>query len=219
VDALGQLSGADPARLLALWELADRAARPGDAARAAQADQAASAAEAGRAAGDARADKPDQHRLQPPPGHDTDPPRNAPPALEAAWSRWWGPRTLAAATVGIALLVILGVLVWPTSGRAGSESGAEVALLPGGYSCDFSTRGGRWYAGHSSTSDRLVGLNVGGQDVVEVQCLLKHHGLDPGRIDGMFGRHTEKAVEQLQSAGATTVDGVVGPQPWVLLRR
>lgn len=191
VAALGQLAGVDPVRLLALWEFADQA------------------------------DKLDRARLRRLPGQDPEPPTDPPRDVDPPRRHWWRPRLLAATTVGIALLVTLGVLVWPTIGRAGSEPGstAKAALLPGGYGCDFSTRGGRWYAGHSTTDDRLVGLNVGGQDVVEVQCLLKHHGLDPGRIDGMFGRHTEKAVEQLQSSGATTVDGVVGPQTWALLRR
>jgi peptidoglycan hydrolase-like protein with peptidoglycan-binding domain len=93
-----------------------------------------------------------------------------------------------------------------------------ISVQPKGYGCDYTKRDGRLYAGHSMTSDRLVVLNAGGEDVVEVQCLLTHHGFDPGRIDGLFGERTEKAVRDLQRAGGAVADGKVGPQTWALLR-
>ncbi|NMH96488.1 peptidoglycan-binding protein [Pseudonocardia acidicola] len=117
----------------------------------------------------------------------------------------------------VAVLAALGATVWLVS--AGQpRSSARAPVQPAGYACDFSTRDGRLYAGHSSTADRLAVLNSAGEDVVEVQCLLAHHGFDPGRIDGLFGEHTEQAVMALQRAGGAVVDGKVGPHTWALLR-
>jgi hypothetical protein len=119
----------------------------------------------------------------------------------------------------VAVVVAVGLTVWLSrSGPTRSSSATQVPVQPGGYSCDYTTRDGRLYAGHSTTSDRVVALNAGSEDVVEVQCLLVHHHLDPGRIDGLYGEHTAQAVQQLQGAAGAVVDGVVGPQTWALLR-
>src|SRR4051812_6737614 len=168
VEALGQLSGADPVRLLALWELAE------------------------------------QGEPEPAP----------PPNVEAA--RVPRRRWLVVGGVVAVVLVLAAAVWWLTGGTPAPPT--QPAVQPAGYACDYSTRDGHLYAGHSTTSSQLVMLNAGSQDVVEVQCLLKHHGLDPGRIDGMFGPHTEQAIEQLQRAGGAVVDGKVGPQTWALLR-
>ncbi|MTD54317.1 peptidoglycan-binding protein [Amycolatopsis pithecellobii] len=112
-----------------------------------------------------------------------------------------------------------GLTVWLTARDASSSSPpAQAPVQPAGYTCDYTTRDGHLYAGHSTGSDRLVALNASGQDVVEVQCLLVHHDLDPGRVDGLYGQRTSQAVEQLQSAAGAVVDGIVGPQTWGLLR-
>ncbi|WP_433605901.1 peptidoglycan-binding protein [Dactylosporangium sp. CA-139114] len=178
VEALGTLSGADQARLLALWELAEHA-------------QEARAPASGAA-----------------------PTASSVPAAAPRWRRPW---MIAAA--GITVVAAAGLTVWlsSTSRSTPSPQPSPVAQ-PTSYTCDYATRDGRLYAGQSTTSDRLVALNGGSQDVVEVQCLLKHHGLDPGRIDGLFGKGTEQAVIQLQRANGLVADGIVGPQTWAVLR-
>jgi transcriptional regulator with XRE-family HTH domain len=121
-----------------------------------------------------------------------------------------GFRVWVGAAVSIAVLAVaLGIGLW----LAGRDR--QVAGPP---SCTFTTRDGQQYAGHSTTSDQLVRLNETGEGVIEVQCLLKRHGFDPGPIDGIFGTKTEQAVKDLQRAGHAVVDGKVGPQTWALLR-
>jgi hypothetical protein len=157
----------------------------------------------------------------------------------AAWSQWlngkavpplraralldgWRRRrwTFVAAAVGFLIVVgAIGVAVWPSAsdGRPlPSPAGGTVGTRD--YSCDYNTRDGLRYAGHSTTGSRLVMLNSQGRDVVEVQCLLKFHGYDPGGVDGLFGVRTEQAVKRLQSEAGVAVDGKVGPQTWSLLR-
>ncbi|MTD57180.1 peptidoglycan-binding protein [Amycolatopsis pithecellobii] len=126
-----------------------------------------------------------------------------------------------AASVAVAVAVGAGLAAWLSVGGGSSaptSASAAAPALPAGYTCVYTTRDGRLYAGHSTTSDQLVALNGGSEDVVEVQCLLVHRSLDPGRIDGLFGQHTEQAVKQLQTAAGIPADGIVGPQTWALLR-
>jgi peptidoglycan hydrolase-like protein with peptidoglycan-binding domain len=53
-----------------------------------------------------------------------------------------------------------------------------------------------------------------GSAVRELQSALRGAGLDPGAIDGIFGRQTEAAVRAFQSARRLSVDGIVGPRTW-----
>ncbi|MGW1255736.1 peptidoglycan-binding protein [Streptomyces sp. NPDC002513] len=132
------------------------------------------------------------------------------------------PRTAVIAVVATATLAVSAVAVWKTA-RVDSSSAppgkqqTRAAVQPSGLACHYTRRNGRLLAGHSAT-DPLVVLNAGGEQVVEVQCLLAHHKYSPGRIDGLFGEHTEQAVKELQRAGGAAVDGKVGPQTWALLR-
>jgi uncharacterized protein (TIGR02594 family) len=48
--------------------------------------------------------------------------------------------------------------------------------------------------------------------VKAIQQALKDKGLDPGGIDGVWGRKTIAAVKQFQSQQGLTADGVVGPK-------
>ena len=59
-----------------------------------------------------------------------------------------------------------------------------------------------------------------GQRVVQVQCMLTKRGYNVGSagVDGDFGRATESAVKQFQSAKGLEVDGQVGPNTWAALR-
>ena len=147
-------------------------------------------------------------------------PSAQPPDTTDPPPRRWRPRRLTVVVAGIATaLVACGSAVWLTSAARSSSSAGPSSVRPAGYTCTISKRGGFFYAGHSTTSERLVALNAASQDVIEVQCLLKMHGSDPGRIDGLFGTHTQDAVEKLQRAAGAVVDGIVGPQTWALLRR
>ncbi|MFF9777180.1 protein kinase [Streptomyces sp. NPDC013978] len=59
-----------------------------------------------------------------------------------------------------------------------------------------------------------------GQRVVQVQCMLQKRGYGVGGsgVDGKFGKDTESAVKQFQSAKGLEVDGQVGPNTWAALR-
>lgn len=213
VEELGKLAGADPARLLALWVLADQVRQEGP--------------ERGPAAGtgpDSATDAEPESDAEP--GSDGEPDGGAgtdtdagsgPDSAEASRAFWWrSGRVRIAAVAGVAVLCVLALGTWAVG--AGRWTRPSPVAATSSYRCDYTTRDGRLYAGHSTTSDRLVALNAGGQDVVEVQCLLKRHGFDPGRIDGLYGAHTEQAVKELQRAGGAVADGLVGPQTWALLR-
>jgi N-acetylmuramoyl-L-alanine amidase len=62
--------------------------------------------------------------------------------------------------------------------------------------------------------DRLLFLRrpmMRGEDVSELQSRMSVLGFDPGKIDGIFGSGTEKAVLEFQSNRALAEDGKVGP--------
>ncbi|MFE3162515.1 peptidoglycan-binding protein [Streptomyces sp. NPDC059224] len=133
-------------------------------------------------------------------------------------------RRVAMFTVGVAVaLAVVGAAIWgtlgihPPSRQSDRNDRVSAAVKPSGLACHYTRRNGRLLAGHSD-SEPLVLLNSGGEPVVEVQCLLKYHKHSPGRIDGLFGVHTETAVKDFQRADGAAVDGKVGPQTWALLR-
>lgn len=78
---------------------------------------------------------------------------------------------------------------------------------------------GRLYAGHSPTVEALLGYGSNGWEVAEVQCLLREAGFAPGRVDGIYGDKTIRAVRDLQEEAGLVRDGEVGPDTWKALRR
>lgn len=62
-------------------------------------------------------------------------------------------------------------------------------------------------------------LRVGnrGTEVRELQLELRDEGHDPGPVDGIFGRKTERAVIAFQRARRLHADGIVGPETWTAL--
>ena len=52
-------------------------------------------------------------------------------------------------------------------------------------------------------------------EVKDLQEALKALGFSPGRIDGVFGAATEKAVKAFQASVGIDADGVVGPLTWL----
>ncbi len=53
-----------------------------------------------------------------------------------------------------------------------------------------------------------------GPQVEYLQSLLNRLGFTVGRVDGIFGPRTERAVRRFQEKNSLTVDGVVGPNTW-----
>ncbi|MEU5309079.1 peptidoglycan-binding protein [Streptomyces sp. NPDC021562] len=192
VEAVSRVSGADLTALLALWELAEHARVQGR-----REGSAGAAPDAGP-----------QHRAADP-AEGRPRPRHRHPAMVSV--------AVAATLAVLALAVWTALRTTSAPASADRAPGTRVAVRPSGFPCHYTRRSGRLFAGHS-TSEPLVLLNAGGEQVVEVQCLLAAHGHSPGRIDGLFGEHTESAVKELQRSGGAAVDGKVGPHTWALLR-
>ncbi len=57
----------------------------------------------------------------------------------------------------------------------------------------------------------LVAPNLRGDDVTELQAALARLGFDSGRVDGIFGPATTRALEDFQHNCGLYVDGVCGP--------
>jgi murein L,D-transpeptidase YcbB/YkuD len=55
--------------------------------------------------------------------------------------------------------------------------------------------------------------------VKDIQAALKNAGFYDGKIDGIKGEQTKKAVKAFQKANGLRDDGVVGPKTWELLAR
>jgi peptidoglycan hydrolase-like protein with peptidoglycan-binding domain len=55
---------------------------------------------------------------------------------------------------------------------------------------------------------------VSGNDVEQAQLALDHAGFDPGRVDGVYGPDTERAVLAFQRARGLLASGVVDPDTW-----
>lgn len=67
---------------------------------------------------------------------------------------------------------------------------------------------------------RLVtGRMVSGDDVAALQRRLHELGFDPGRVDGVFGPDTDRAVRDLQRNTGVPVDGLCGPVTFKALGR
>ncbi|MER6416947.1 helix-turn-helix domain-containing protein [Streptomyces humidus] len=98
---------------------------------------------------------------------------------------------------------------------------AGYVFVPGkSYPCAVHRAGGPGkgvlVAGYSTT--RTAVLAGPGWDVVEAQCLLRHHRMDPGTVDGVYGQQTIAAVVRLQKKAGLPADGIVGPHTWRVLR-
>ncbi len=56
-----------------------------------------------------------------------------------------------------------------------------------------------------------------GDDVIDLQKALLEHGYSPGKIDGIFGKRTQKAVRAFQRDAGLKVDGIAGPDTFAKL--
>ncbi|MFK0115104.1 peptidoglycan-binding protein [Streptomyces sp. NPDC090994] len=101
---------------------------------------------------------------------------------------------------------------------AAAPATVSASLVPVTYTCRPEQRDGRWYAGLSRTSDTILAYTHVGPEVAEAQCLLRRAGISPGDIDGVFGPRTQRAVQRVQKRHGLVVDGVIGPHTWQALR-
>ncbi|MBW5481269.1 helix-turn-helix domain-containing protein [Streptomyces bambusae] len=104
------------------------------------------------------------------------------------------------------------------SGEAAAGTGKTGYRRGVAYSCDVRRHGGDLRAGHSTSREILLDTNSTGFDVVEVQCLLRQHGFEPGATDGLYGPTTKEAVTRFQQVRGLVADGIVGPKTWGELR-
>lgn len=103
--------------------------------------------------------------------------------------------------------------VHPSFGVFGYKAGTT-------YECQVQrdAEDGLLYAGYSRTRSEQLQRDASRWSVVEVQCLLEHHGISPGVVDGAFGNNTDRAVRRLQDRAKIAVDGIAGPDTWKVLR-
>jgi peptidoglycan hydrolase-like protein with peptidoglycan-binding domain len=75
----------------------------------------------------------------------------------------------------------------------------------------FAALYGTYESGGSSLGSHLLRRGSRGQDVKELQSILKTKGLYSKSIDGIFGSGTENGVRGFQKSVGIKVDGIVGP--------
>lgn len=75
----------------------------------------------------------------------------------------------------------------------------------------------RWKLGDRSLS--LSAPYLRGDDVATLQSRLVEMGFNPGRVDGIYGPLTERAVRDFQKSVGVVVDGICGPGTVISLMR
>lgn len=148
----------------------------------------------------------------------------------------WAAMVLSSATTAVVMLLGL-VLLAPWEGSGGRTAETADARPQAGavhprlgtfaykagttYECQVARdeEDGLLYAGYSRTRSEQLQRDASRWSVVEAQCLLEHHGVPPGGVDGAFGSNTDRAVRRLQDRAGIAVDGIVGPDTWKVLRK
>lgn len=57
------------------------------------------------------------------------------------------------------------------------------------------------------------------EGIKDIQECLKNAGFYNGKIDGVKGRNTKKAIKEFQKANGLKADGKVGPKTWEILSK
>lgn len=76
----------------------------------------------------------------------------------------------------------------------------------------------RWSLGDRPLSYQ-PGHLIHGEDVTSLQQRLSTMGFDPGKIDGIFGPQTEKALKEFQRGAGVNVDGIAATNTFTALKR
>ncbi|WP_217139638.1 peptidoglycan-binding protein [Streptomyces sp. AC627_RSS907] len=106
----------------------------------------------------------------------------------------------------------------PAATAAHAPATTAASRSPVTYTCRMKQVDGRWYAGNSRTQDAILSDGHAGPEVAEAQCLLRRAGISPGEVDGIFGPLTQRAVKRIQTRDGLVVDGIIGPHTWRSLR-
>ncbi len=145
------------------------------------------------------------------------------PANRSAGGRTW--LTLAAVSVLSAALVAVLLVTRPWQyGETGTAT-VHVSAQPAFvfergqcHRCLVAFQAGELRAGYSTTRATITDADSRGWEIIEAQCLLRHHGYDPGVPDGEYDAQVKDAVERFQRDRGLVVDGIVGPGTWRELR-
>ncbi|MFF4349248.1 peptidoglycan-binding protein [Streptomyces sp. NPDC001530] len=223
VAELARLSGGDATRLLVLHELAEATWGQTDQDRAATEHVTSADTDDGDGDDDGGGDSDDgahADRDDSAPGSPTGPRRNS---RRIQWAAAVGAAALTALVVGLVVAAPGGDGPGgapPTGQSAVRADTSAYTYQPGRtYGCEVRREHGLMRAGHSDTRVAVLQNGSTSWDVVEAQCLLRHHGFSPGPVDGIFGERTERAVQRFQEKHDLVVDGKVGPHTWRALRR
>ncbi|MDT0615299.1 peptidoglycan-binding protein [Streptomyces lancefieldiae] len=201
VEATARVTGDDPARLLALHEVAaERWAPPRGAVPPAESETA----------------------VAEPPAPTGEQARRRPTRVAVVA----GAVTL---VLAVAASVLLAVRLTGGSGdhahghgpapaATAAQATAGGSRSPVTYTCRVKRVDGRWYAGNSRTREAIVAYGHAGPEVAEAQCLLRRAGISPGEVDGIYGPLTQRAVKRVQKRDGLVVDGIIGPHTWKALR-
>jgi transcriptional regulator with XRE-family HTH domain len=219
VEAMARIEGDDPTRLLALHEVAAEAW--GDRRGAASAPEAPRTTEATGTAETAEAVEAVEAT--------TAVPESLPAGTKKARLHVPSPRVaLVAGALTLVVAVSAAVLVVTRpadgAGRAAADPHAPSAAAASSsrskptYTCRVERIDDHWYAGNSRTQDALLAYGHAGPKVAEAQCLLRRAGISPGKIDGIYGPLTQRAVKIIQKRAGLPNDGLVGPHTWKALR-
>ncbi|GAA1602216.1 MULTISPECIES: helix-turn-helix domain-containing protein [Streptomyces] len=219
VEQLARVCGTDPTRLAVLHDVAVRARQPAGGAAAAKDPEE-------------QEDGPAQEAAAAPP--DAAPPQGAGdgggqpvarPARTVALG--WFLAGVAAAAAAAFTAGLLAGGAWSDGGKA-AEAAQTADAAAGGkpgyrrgvaYRCEVKREGAELRAGHGTSRTILLDTNSTGFDVVEVQCLLREHGFDPGSTEGLYDQATKDAATRFQKARGLVADGIVGPKTWGELRK
>ncbi|KWT57525.1 hypothetical protein ADL21_34010 [Streptomyces albus subsp. albus] len=212
LEALAHVCGTEPARLLALREVA---AEAGAVVRGEDAGPGGVRGEGAR---------PEGVRVEDARSADA---RSADArSADVRRVRTPRPRTVVLATTAALIAALAaGLLIarpWQDDAPVARPSASPGAFVhePGTvFDCRVHRAHGVLTADRSDTTQAILANGTSGWSVVEAQCLLRHRGYDPGGVDGIVGENTVRAVKRFQTKSGLPADGIVGPDTWEALRR